>query len=332
MLPSLLNLLNRLIPKKGERIIISSFPDFDDMTRAILEKESVIVLLGQKRSKKPKWLPSNVRFFYKYSLKGLWLFLTASKIYYTHGMYRGFKKVSESKQLVINLWHGMPLKKIGLLDGKGVICDAHYVYCSSEFFAPVICSSFGIWRDQLIIDTLPRNRILLRQSDNNYLSSLTAKYERIIVWLPTYRKSNAGDIRSDGSSENSSVFGFEGLDSEKLDLILANKNNLVIVKPHPMAVFTSTNMTLKNIKVIDESWLYAKGVTLYELLSISDELWTDFSSVYVDYELTGKKILFTATDLEEMKLGRGLNFDIDEINLPGPLVQTNFELLDYIRN
>lgn len=310
--------------------MISSFPDFDDMTRAILEVEDAIVLLGKKSIANPKWLPESTQYVYKYSLKGLWYFLTSSKIYYTHGLYLGFSKLSEKRQLVINLWHGMPLKRVGLLDGKVDVPDFHYVYCSSEFFAPIISKVFGVTREQLIIDILPRNKILLRQSDNVNLNLLVSQYNKILVWLPTYRKSNVGDIRIDGSANNNTVFGFEGLDVERLNSILQAKNYKLIVKPHPMAVVDDHSFDLSNISIIGEEWLQDSGVTLYELLSVSNELWTDFSSVFVDYELTQKDILFTMSDLESMKSGRGLNFDINEYKLPGVIVQNSEMLLDYV--
>ena len=57
------------------------------------------------------------------------------------------------------------------------------------------------------------------------------------------------------------------------------------------------------------------------MLDIFDCLITDYSSIYIDYLLTGNPVIFLPYDREEYLAGRGMNFDYDEVT-PGPKPQT----------
>ncbi|PMO59267.1 hypothetical protein BCT07_09660 [Vibrio breoganii] len=327
----LINLFNKFINKKKNRTSIISFPDFDDQTRGILthlDDQQVVILISGDRSKKPAWLDERVLVIRKKSIHGLWMLLTSSQIFYTHGVFSGFKKVAYSRQKLINMWHGMPLKNIGLLDNKTQIPDSHYVYSTSPFFQKLMSEAFGKKLNEVLISGLPRNDILTKKVVNPALIQLKKEYDNIYVWLPTYRKSSIGDIREDGGS--TSLYCFDDFDVDKLNEILKEKNSLVIIKPHPMAVLDKVNDEHSNIKIINEDWLFFNGMTLYELLGASDMLWTDFSSVFVDYLLTQKPILFLIPDLEEYKCNRGLTFELNEIELPGVVLQEEDSLFAYL--
>lgn len=326
-----INLINKLIPKVKQRVVISTFPDYDDMTRAIVEEESVTILLGDRYSKKPLWLPESVNTVQKKSLIGLWYLVTSSKIYFTHGLYRGFKTVNSNKQLVINLWHGMPIKNIGFLDGKREVPDFHIVYSSSEFFCPILAKAFNVDIERVLISKLPRNKILCRGAHNKSLLFLKEKYSKVIVWLPTYRKSTFGDVRTD--SENSEALILNDLNLHDLNIELIKNKALLIIKPHPMALRCKVlaSLNFSNILVINEDWLVSRNATLYELLSYSSELWTDFSSVAIDYMSTGKTIKFIIPDFDSYKSNRGFTFDIGAVPLPGETIQTHTELLQSLK-
>lgn len=327
-----INLFNEYIPKSKGIVSISTFPDYDDMCRGVLEVQGgrVIVLLQNKYAQKPFWVPVNVKGVKKNSIVGLYYLFRSSKIYYTHGIFGFFKVIDENKQLVINLWHGMPIKNIGYLDGKSIVSNFHYVLSSSPFFVSIISKAFGVRKDKVLIDTLPRNKILLRKSNNKKLSKIKSKYKKIHIWLPTYRKSSVGDIRNDGNS--SSIFGFDGLNLELLNNALVDTESLLIVKPHPMALqVKSFYEKLSNIIIINENWLYEHELTLYELLSTVDTLWTDFSSVFIDFLLVNKPIIFVIPDFNQYKNNRGFTFPLNREMLPGPVIESKEELISYLK-
>lgn len=77
---------------------------------------------------------------------------------------------------------------------------------------------------------------------------------------------------------------------------------------------------------VDKSTLNEKNVNIkqlhdidiYELLAITDILITDYSSVYFDFLLTGRPIIFTPFDLDDyIRKERELYFNYHEVT-PGP--------------
>jgi CDP-glycerol glycerophosphotransferase (TagB/SpsB family) len=328
---SIFNILNKIIFKKNKRVSITSFPDFDDQTRGILthlEYHEVVILISGGRTKKPAWVGDRVLIIRKKSIRGIWILLTSSQIFFTHGIFLGFKKIPCSRQKIINMWHGMPLKNVGLLDNKTQVPDSHCVYSTSPFFQKIMSEVFGKKLNEVLVSGLPRNDILTKKVVNLVLIQLKKEYDNIYVWLPTYRKSIIGDVREDGGS--TSVYCFNDFDVNKLNEILKKKNSLVIIKPHPMAVVDKVKDEYSNIMLINEDWLFENEMTLYELLGASDMLWTDFSSVFVDYLLTQNPILFLTPDLESYKKKRGLTFDFSEIDLPGEIITAENVLFNLI--
>lgn len=73
-------------------------------------------------------------------------------------------------------------------------------------------------------------------------------------------------------------------------------------------------------------------VDLYEVLSATDILITDYSSVYFDYLLLDKPIIFATPDLKEYQEERGFCLEPFEEWTPGPKVVTQEQLQSAIRN
>ena len=323
-------IINWLTPKHSNKVLFCCFPDFDDMLRGMLPyvNESVVVLVKNETDIRPSWLPYEIRVVKKRSFSGVFHIITSKKIYYTHGLYSFFKPLNIKRQYVVNLWHGMALKNIGRLDGKKSVPKAHRTLCTSPLFKEIHAKAFEMNINDVLISGLPRNDILLMKTKNQVLMNIKSKYDKCYVWLPTYRKSSFGDVRVDG--ESSSIFGFDDFDYLKLNEMLKSKNQLLLIKPHPMAKLANFNVKLSNVIVIQEDWLTEKNLSLYELLSISDSLWTDYSSVFVDYLIVKKPILFIVPDKENYKANRGFTFDTQKYPLPGTEITTQESLFSII--
>lgn len=79
-------------------------------------------------------------------------------------------------------------------------------------------------------------------------------------------------------------------------------------------------VTLDNVAVVTTPSISQRGSSLYELLAHADLLITDHSSVWVDFLLTGRPIVFAISDLADYADSRGFYFpDVTDL-LPGPLV------------
>ena len=68
-----------------------------------------------------------------------------------------------------------------------------------------------------------------------------------------------------------------------------------------------------------------------DLLIIADVLITDYSSVFYDYLLTMRPIIFFADDLEKYTEIRDFYYDYESF-IPGPFVKTGNELIEILNN
>lgn len=328
------NIINKLFFKLNSRISFIGFPDFDDQLRGILPylNGDLVILVKNDKFSIPDWVfnesvANSLKIVKKNSLKGLYYFITSSVIFYTHGIYGNFSLLKKERQITINLWHGMPIKNIGLLDHKTEVPKFHYILSTSHFFSKILQDSFGVFEEQVLISGLPRNRILKNYTNNKKLLSLKKLNSKVVVWLPTYRKSKIGDIRNDGDSLN--ILGSNNFSLNSLNDFCIKNQILLIIKPHPMAIYDELNDTYSNIMKIDERWLLDNNTTLYEVLSISDSLITDFSSVAIDYEVSGKDVIYNLADIDDYGDNRGFTFNFKD-SLVGKKVIYNQEDLTSI--
>jgi CDP-glycerol glycerophosphotransferase (TagB/SpsB family) len=325
-------LVNWVAPKNKSKTVLCVYPEVDDMVRGILPylDGNIVILAKKVRNRKPEWINDDVCVLRKNSVLGVFHILTAKRIYFTHGIFSFFRLINERRQFVVNLWHGMSFKNVGLLEGERKVVKSHITICTSMLFQRLQAIAFGMDPSRVMVSGLPRNDILVRESSNTKILKNKKNYNNVYVWLPTYRKSKEGDIREDGDTH--SIFVFDSFDSGRLNKILSKNGDILYIKPHPMSVLNDLNFKFSNIKLIDDDWLNENNMSLYELLSSSDGLWTDYSSVFIDYVLTKKPILFVSPDFEIYKKRRGFAFDIESHRLPGLLIVKQEKLFEVLKN
>lgn len=307
----LVRLLNKITPKNKKQVVISSYPDIDDMTLSLVEEFrkrnlKVVILVSSKRKVPDEFKSCSLVF--KYSILGVYSFIRAKYVFYTHGCFSILKPVN--KQVVVNVWHGMPIKNIGALDNKEVSSYFHYILSTSTIFTDIVSACFKVPNSDVLQLGLPRNDVLIKSHKHKVLYDLNERYNKVICWLPTYRKSSEGDIRIDGKASES-IFSLDNFQPSILNDYLAKNNELLIVKSHPMSEFSKVVDldNYSNIIIINDSWLERNRLTLYMLLSISDTLWSDYSSVLIDYLCTGKPFHILSSDVSDYLDSRGFTFD-----------------------
>lgn len=313
-----LRIASAVVPKDGSAVF-ASFPDFEDSTRvmlpALLKAHPRTTVITGGPPSPPSWAPAGVDVMARRSPSALLRYLRASVVYTTHGLYGMPPPVRG--QLIVNLWHGMPIKRIDRAIG-GKPWPFSFSLATSDFFADVLAASFEVERSDLVVTGLPRNDLLSDEGlpDGDRLhAELGGRY---LVMLPTYRVTEVGLARRDGTD---AVFQLDGEARAALDDVLRRHDLRLLVKPHPASpAGTFDSWTSERVVVVDDAWLRSREVTLYGVLARAEALITDYSSVSVDYLATGRSCILFQPDLDRYESDRGLATAPDVVATIGPRV------------
>jgi len=323
------NTVHRWLPK-CDYAVVYGWPDFEDSSLALqreLQKSRlrrVILFVSAAQPGVKFALEAKVKVVRKDSLVGGIYFLFARYVFFTHPC---FVRYFPDDVVAVNVWHGMPMKRIGRMLKDEDAISANFSLATSEFWRPIMDEAMRPTKSVLITG-LPRNDRLWNPPADLWArlgAPAAAGCGRVVAWLPTYRQSVVGKIRLDGQ-ESGSVFGIEGLSVEDFNAFLCARNAFGIVKPHPMARFVGRS-DLSHLRIVDDAQLQGCGISLYEVLGASDVLVTDISSVYIDFLLLDRPIIHSFADLAEYDATRGFSVSPVTDYFAGPLVTTAAELL-----
>ncbi|MGB6307481.1 MAG: CDP-glycerol glycerophosphotransferase family protein [Steroidobacteraceae bacterium] len=329
---------DHLVPKDGD-IVLVTLPDGDDqgvsLCLALMRAHwqgRIHWLVHQDPAPFAEWQRRRglngaaIRFSRLYSLRGIWAYLRAGCVFYTHGAL--FNYAPPKRKLVVNLWHGMPVKKIWRGVPGSELPMSTFLVSTSVFFSDVLMKASGFGPERLLATGLPRNDFLtaVRPESVEIVARLRGEAERLIFFLPTYRNSARGFKTQDGT-ETHSILGLTADDAAQLHSWLKENRCKLIVKPHPMSINAGKKFADDaQWAMIDEQALFNEGLGLYELLAQADLLVTDVSSVYVDFLITERPQILYFPDLERYEKTRGLMLHPLKDYAPGPIAQDFAEL------
>lgn len=322
-----LRLLHRIVPR-SDHAVLWGWPDHEDSVLALEQAlqatpvRRVVVLMTDPTSPPPVADgPKTIR-VRKDTVRGWWWFLRARYVFFTH---RCFMRRFPPDVVSVNVWHGMPIKRVGaLLPGDDVLSSRH-VLATSAAWAEVMDRSF-VATDGVLTTGLPRNdRLFLGREPAWRSLGLDDRddVDRLVVWLPTFRRSVRGRISTDGTPTGSP---FElDVDVDELDAFLRDRRTFLWAKVHPMTDLADGDaagvIERPNLLVVDDAWLRRRSVSLYEVLGGADALISDVSSVTVDYLLLDRPIVHAMADLETYRTTRGFSVDDVDSLLAGPVVE-----------
>ncbi len=254
----------------------------------------------------------------------VWFTSTAPPLY---GV--GFRK----KYVILNLWHGIPLKKIGM-EQKNLswFTRKYYKYFFADNYEGVVTTSshlvhimsrsFLVEPERIKVWGQPRNDVLFSSNSEGkgleeVFSGELPPYEKVVLYAPTFR-----------DHEPTQLFPFQDMDRERLCQWLEEKKIFLCIRLH---LYDQTgyqwiqelDRTGSRIRFLNED----RTVDIMEALKEFDLLITDYSSIYMDYLLTGKPVLFLPYDQEAYLKERGMNFPYDQVT-PGPKPKTFQEFLN----
>ena len=311
--------LNTMIPKKRNRIVIYSNWGFRDNIRTLYQ-----YLVDNGYQDKYEIVCASNDFYHlerdsrvKYTsiYRGLYYFLTSKYFFYSFGKY---PIKPSKKQMVVNLWHGMPLKKIGNLEYGLENIDYNFftkLVSSSDLFTPIMKTAFNAKDEQMLLVGNIRNDELFEE-----------KKDKNIIWMPTYRNS-----KNYHDSQDAFIFSLDELEFNKINKILEEYEYHLYIKLHPLeeSQFKFKNNYSK-IHMLTEDIISQYYGTLYKFLGTTSALITDYSSVFLDYYLLNRPVAFTINDYEEYKEKRGFVFDDVKSLMAGPTISNLDELLKFL--
>jgi CDP-glycerol glycerophosphotransferase len=321
----------RLSPK-WNHAVVWGWPDYEDSVIALEQAlqtshiRKVVLLMSDPRTP-PIWeLGGKTIRVRKNSVRGWLWFCFARYVFFTHPC---FTRTFPANVVSVNVWHGMPIKKIGWMIEGDPGTKARYTLATSAFWAEIMERAMRPHGD-VLSSGLPRNDRLFSNRSKVFEKLGLTEDQRLLAWLPTYRKSVRGLPRTDGV-EAGNVFEMPDVDPEQLNAFLKSRNAVLMVKPHPMAAF-ETAKTSSHLLIVDDAWLRARSLSLYEFLGATDLLISDISSVVIDYLLLDRPIIHAFADLGEYQNSRGFTVEPIDRWFAGPVVTNSQELYNALES
>lgn len=213
-------------------------------------------------------------------------------------------------QVVINLWHGCGIKATQYAKKESNI---DYMITTGKFFNCEISKVFGVKINKIFPIGYPRTDYFYKEYNKNQLSQKNAlqSFNKTILWMPTFRRSINDKL---DESYFNSYTGLPIITSEEsllnYDKYLKEHNILCVFKIHHLqAELPAFKNSFSNIQIVDDSDIHKMGLQLYEYISLSDALITDYSSIATDYMLLNRPILYTIDDYDSYNSSRGFCFE-----------------------
>ena len=232
--------------------------------------------------------------------------------------------VKREGQVYLNTWHGTPLKTLGkrikseayaIGNTQKNFLAADYLLHPNEFTMEHMLEDYNLNNlasNENWLAGYPRNAVFFnREAREAVRKRYGFENKKIYAFLPTWR-GTVGKVSGAAQTEQLLAYLAE-LDSE------LPEDYLLYVKMH----------TISNATVSADDFLHIRmfpdDCETYEFLNATDGLITDYSSVFFDYAVTGRKIILFTYDKEEYEASRGFYFPLSDLVFPQ--AETTEELL-----
>lgn len=324
----IISLINSCIPKKEKRIVFyeNDHPQLLDNSQALFDylitheysKEYDIICFLPYCTDRKLYQDSKVKVVG--IIKGVLYYCTSKYVFFSNA---DLRIVPSSKQMVIQMYHGTPLKKALKMKKDDFVYvekvdNFTFALSTSEFCRPIWAEIFGCSVKKILIEGHARNDYLF--GENEVISKCginRSEFKKIVLWMPTFRESVRERLNDDTLKDNETklpgITTFEQLDF--LNSYLKNRNVYICIKAHPIAKFVKIEYS--NIKLITNEDLEEKGIKLYEFVKDFDALITDYSSIFYDFLLLDRPIAFVIDDIDLYKSKKGFVFENPLEFMPG---------------
>ena len=262
--------------------------------------------------------------------------------------------VKGPRTIFLLTWHGIPFKTVlRHCWPQEVNRIVDYSIATSTYTAMLTAASVGICPAKIRVTGYPRNDRLLLRTRREALQILSQvlgrdvnNFERIILYAPTYRHGDAIVGREYVEGAPMDTLANIPLDYlRELDRVLERYRALLIVKYHHIdEIYYERKATrlfeerirglqTHNIRLVTSSELGRIASDVYDIFPAIDVLITDYSSIFYDYLLLDRPVIFYMYDLEKYIKDRGLIIDVEALPhyVPGPIAKTPRQLIELVR-
>lgn len=236
---------------------------------------------------------------------------------------------AKPNQIYINTWHGTPLKYLGLDLENSLLAiqnltrnflNTKYILSQNNHTTEVFKNAFqlnGLYDGVFLEEGYPRTDLTInanRQTLEKHISNDGVKMnkKKNLLFAPTYR----GHFMEPSDDIDELV--------ENIGLLERHTEYNILLKVHPFLY----ESVVEDGRL--DKYLIKDTYDPNEILCIADLLVTDYSSIFFDFLVTNKPIVFYTSDYEKYKQERGLYMDVDD--LPGPNTTSIDELIKVINN
>jgi CDP-glycerol glycerophosphotransferase (TagB/SpsB family) len=260
------------------------------------------------------------------NLKGLFYYFRAGYVFYSFGKI----PIRPGKnQKVTQLWHGIYFKGADNHILKGhTLKNQYYTHfmSTSQFLKSMWMRIFSLKEDRIYVTGQPRNDALFNGTRYNF-----GDYDKIIVWMPTFRKSKVLGYQDTEVDEIVPLLPSKMF--KEFNDFLARKRVKIVIKLHPMQDLSNYKMIdMNHLILLSHSEFVKRKMDLYSFIGQCDAMITDYSSVFFDYLLLDRPIGFTVDDMTEYSDNRGFNFDKPLDYMPGPHMKTLDDLYQFVED
>jgi CDP-glycerol glycerophosphotransferase len=239
--------------------------------------------------------------------------LASSKVLVNNTNFPGYFR-KHLGQVYIQTWHGTPLKRLGrdivdvvptgsylrMMDREASYWD--YLVSPSAYCSEIFPSTFG-YKGTILETGYPRNDILINQASKRDLirrSLGIADGQQVVLYAPTWR-----DSQRTATGNWKPVNFLPGSLGDNVTVLFRGHTNTHSAHTEQIARGTIDVTNYKNVA---------------ELYLAADVLVTDYSSSMFDFSVTGKPMIFLATDFDDYVAKRGFYFDFEQL-APGPILR-----------
>lgn len=279
----------------------------------------------------------NVRFV-KYKTKEYCKALAVTKYLINNVSFPSYF-LKREEQVYLNTWHGTPLKNMGfdipganITQGNTVrnLLSVDYLISSSPYMTQTAYKNSyklqNLYEGTILEEGFPRNDRFFEQDREEIFRKFqqygvdVEKEKKIILYAPTWR----GEEYSKPDTSLKEVYEILHKIEEKVDL----NEYQILVKLHQI-VYHYINENKVEMDGEKKKFIPASMDT-NEILAVTDVLISDYSSIFYDFLITGRPILFYTPDIHEFEQYRGLYFTQE--NLPGPVASDLEQLGTLLEN